>query len=200
MKLSLSGGMKSQRLLIFIQDSSQTDGRGLTGLVFNTASLAASYVRPGSARQAITLATQTVTGAYSSGGFVEIDATNMKGWYRFDPPDAALASGVPNVGIVLHGATNMAQVNLEIQLLNAAVCYGTVTTGGTTTSIPTSALVPPTSVVDQFKGRVVIFDLDTTTTNLRGQATDITANTTGGVLTVGLLTTAPASGDTFVIV
>lgn len=204
MKLSLSGGMTSHRALIFIQDSSQTDGRGLTGLVFNSAGLTGSYVRPGAARQAITLATQTVTGAYSSGGFVQIDATNMPGWYRFDIPDAALATGARSVGIVLRGATNMAQVNIEIQLLNAAVGYGTVATGtlGPPSTITISALAPAATVTDQFRGRVVIFDLDTTTANLRGQASDITANTTGvsAVLTVSGLTTAPASGDTFVIV
>jgi hypothetical protein len=202
MKLSLSGGMTSHRALIFIQDSSQTDGRGLTGLVWNSPSIAASYVRPGAARQPITLATQTVTGAYSSGGFVQIDATNMPGWYRFDIPDAALASGARSVGIVLRGAANMAQVNLEVQLLNAAVGYG-IASGGTLgppSTITTSALIPATTVIDQFKGRVVIFDLDTATPALRGQAADVTTNTTGGVLTVSALTTAPASGDTFVIV
>lgn len=79
------------------------------------------------------------------------------------------------------------------------VVRGTCTTGGATTSIPTSALDPAASVADQFKGRVVVFDKDTTTAALRGQATDITASTSGGVLTVTALTTAPASGDTFVI-
>ena len=47
---------------------------------------------------------------------------------------------------------------------------------------------------------VVIFDRTTTTAALRNQATDITASTSGGVLTVTALTTAPSSGDTFVIV
>lgn len=55
------------------------------------------------------------------------------------------------------------------------------------------------SATDQFKGRIVTFLADTTTAALRGQATDITASTAGGVLTVTALTTAPASGDTFVI-
>ena len=77
---------------------------------------------------------------------------------------------------------------------------GVVTTGGSTTSITTSSLDPAAAVTDQFKGRVVIFDRDTTTANLRGQASDITASTAGGTLTVTALTTAPASGDTFRIV
>lgn len=77
--------------------------------------------------------------------------------------------------------------------------YGTVTTGATTTSIPTSSLSPAASVADQFKGRIVTFAQDTTTAALRGQSTDITASTAGGTLTVTALTTAPASGDTFAI-
>ena len=87
--------------------------------------------------------------------------------------------------------------------LNAAakgIVLGTVTSGATTTSIPTSSLNPTATATDQFKGRIVIFRSDTTTTNLRGQATDITASTSGGTLTVSALSHAPASGDVFVIV
>ena len=61
---------------------------------------------------------------------------------------------------------------------------------------------PATSVADQVKGRIVIFDYDTTTAALRGQATDITASSASATptLTVTALTTAPVSGDTFTIV
>src|SRR5262245_15376305 len=76
---------------------------------------------------------------------------------------------------------------------------GVCTTGGSATSIATSSLVPAVTVADQLKGRIVIFDDNTTTAALRGQATDITANTSGGVLTVTALTTAPASGDVFFV-
>lgn len=78
-----------------------------------------------------------------------------------------------------------------------AIVRGVVTTGGTTSSIPTSSLNPAASVADQFRGRIVIFDRATASANLRGQATDITASTAGGTLTVTALTNAPASGDTF---
>lgn len=80
------------------------------------------------------------------------------------------------------------------------IVRGTVGSASTTTSIVTSSLDPAAAVTDQFKDRVVIFDRTTTTVNLRGQAKDITASTSGGVLTVTALTTAPVSGDTFVIV
>tara|TARA_R110000868_G_scaffold347782_1_gene608739 strand:+ start:90 stop:1088 length:999 start_codon:yes stop_codon:yes gene_type:complete len=77
--------------------------------------MTASYCLPLAARSAITLATQTTTGAHSDGGFVEVDATNMPGVYRFDLPDAAVASG-RSVVVYLHGATNQAQTVLEIEL------------------------------------------------------------------------------------
>lgn len=80
-----------------------------------------------------------------------------------------------------------------------AITRGTVNTGASTTSIPTSSLDPSPTVNDQFKGLILSFDKDTTTAALRGQKTDITASTSGGTLTVTALTTAPVSGDTFTI-
>jgi len=82
--------------------------------------------------------------------------------------------------------------------LQAVECV--VDVGASATSIPTSSQDPAASVTDQWKGRIVIFKRDTTTAALRGQATDITANTAGGTLTVTALTTVPVSGDTFIIV
>ncbi len=115
MKLSIKAGSTSQTVNVFIQDSSSTTGAGLTGLVYNSGSLTAYYSLPAAAATAITLATQTVTGAWSSGGFVEISSAHMPGWYRFDVPDAALASGRFS-SIHLFGATNMAPVPIEIEL------------------------------------------------------------------------------------
>jgi len=115
-KQSVTKGATSQIHYVWIRDSSSTVGAGLTGLAFNSGSLVASYVRPGAARSAITLATQTVTGAFSSGGFVEVDATNMPGLYRLDPPDAVFASGVDSAIVMLKGATNMEPCVIEYEL------------------------------------------------------------------------------------
>lgn len=128
-KLTIPKDSTSRIEYVFIRDSSLSTGLGLTGLVFNTASLAASYARAGAARVAITLATQTVTGGFSSGGFVEVDATNMPGLYRFDPPDAAFATGVDHVVIMLKGASNMEPVLLEYQL---GIDVNTTQVGGAT--------------------------------------------------------------------
>lgn len=115
MKLQIKAGSTSQTIQVFIQDSSSTTGAGKTDLVYNTSGLTAYYALPRAAAQQISLATMTVTGAYSSGGFVAIDGTNMPGWYRFDLPDAALASG-RFVGIHLQGAAGMAPLPIEIEL------------------------------------------------------------------------------------
>jgi len=72
---------------------------------------------------------------------------------------------------------------------------GTVGSGSTTTTIVSGL----TTSADQFNGRIVTFTTDTTTTALQGQSTDITDTDGSGNLTVTALTTAPVSGDTYVI-
>lgn len=78
---------------------------------------------------------------------------------------------------------------------------GNATTPSTTQFTP-SSITPAGAAADQFKGRIIIFDNDTATAALRGQATDITANSNAStpLFTFTALTTAPASGDTFSIV
>ena len=80
---------------------SETIYLGVTGLTHLTSGLSASYVRTGSARVGFSLASQTVTGAWSSGGFVEIDAVNMPGMYRIDIPNAAFSSGASSVTVAI---------------------------------------------------------------------------------------------------
>lgn len=81
----------SQRVRIFIKDS--TTFMGKTGLLFSTAGLAFAYSNgPSDTAHDIALVTQTVGGAWASGGFVEVDATKEPGWYQFDIPDAILSS------------------------------------------------------------------------------------------------------------
>lgn len=117
MKLQIVKAKTSKSVDIFIRDTSVTTGAGLTGLVYNSGSLTAYYHRPGSAAAAITLATlASATAAWSSGGFIAVDGTNMPGLYRLDLPDAVLATGVDEVVVMLKGATNMEPVVLEIQL------------------------------------------------------------------------------------
>lgn len=83
---SFPAGSTSQTITIRIHDAAT--GRAKTDLVFNTANLVISYYTATGAVTAITLVTQTATGAWASGGFVHKDG----GDYRLDIPNAALAS------------------------------------------------------------------------------------------------------------
>lgn len=74
-----------------------------------------------------------------------------------------------------------------------------VGTGSTTTNVVISSLIPAATVTDQFKGKALHFPRTTTTANLRGQTTRILNSTSGGDLSVTLLTTAPVNGDIAII-
>jgi hypothetical protein len=119
-KFSILAGSTSQSINIFIASSSSTTGGGLTGLVYNTSGLTAYYSFTGTnaGSTSITLATlAAVNSAYSSGGFKEIDSTNMPGTYRLDLPNAVLAASKgQTVTIYLQGAANLAPLVIEIEL------------------------------------------------------------------------------------
>jgi len=117
-KLSIPAGTTSKRIGIFIQDSSSTTGAGLSGLVFNTSGLKCySWIDTdgNAAGTAQTLATATL-GTWTTIGFVEKDATNMKGMYEFGIPNALIAAGVKWAILYFYGATNMAPLVLEIEV------------------------------------------------------------------------------------
>jgi len=118
MKLQIVKATTSQRVGIFVQDSSATDGSGLAGLLFNTASLAWYYWREDEGNvnaTVVNLATAT-RGTWATGGFIEKDATNLPGFYEISIPNLALATGADWVVMRLGGAANMAPLTLEIQL------------------------------------------------------------------------------------
>ena len=103
---------------------------GATGLTFATSGLAAYYVRNQSAPVAITLVTQTPTGAWTSGGFAEISSSLVPGVYRLDVPNAAFAAGASDVTIVVRGASGT----------NGAVLTVTLSSGGLTAAQTAAAV------------------------------------------------------------
>ena len=114
MKLKITAGTTSKLARIFIQDSSATDGSGLTGLVYNSAGLTWYWIQDGDAAPtAVTPATATV-GTWTSGGFAEVDSISMPGVYELGLPDVSIdAHGTTHM--LLKGATNMAPVAIEIE-------------------------------------------------------------------------------------
>ena len=115
-----------------------------------------------------------------------------------------------NVGNVTGtAAVNASQVNgnatsaTNLAITTRDVLRGTVTTGGNTTSIPTSALTGATvGSVNQFGNRTILFDSNTTTTGLQGAVASISASTNSATptFTVSTLPASPVSGDTFSII
>lgn len=117
-KREILAGVTDQTIDVFIQDSSSTVGAGLTGLVFDTASLVCYYRKGATGTPtALTLATQTVGGAHSDGGFVAVDGTNCPGQYRLDLSDTIVATA-GMVTLYLRGATNMAPCLVEIEVVS----------------------------------------------------------------------------------
>jgi len=104
---------------------------GATGLTFATSGLAAYYVRNQAAPVAITLVTQTATGAWTSGGFAEISSSLVPGVYRLDVPNAAFAAGASDVTIVVRGASGT----------NGAVLTVTLSSGGLTSAQTAAAVL-----------------------------------------------------------
>jgi hypothetical protein len=151
MKFKLKKGTTSKFINVFLQDSSVTTGAALTGLTSASPGLTAYYYREGAAAAiAIPLVTMTA-GTWTSGGFIQVDATNMPGYYQVGIPDAALLTGASSVVVMLKGATNMAPCLAEIQLVTenyddavaSLVASYDATIASLTEQIPTST--PPLS-------------------------------------------------------
>lgn len=164
-------------------------------------------------------------GAFANPNAGATNATEIaNGWYKvtLDATDTntegilavrGAVATVDDVGIayLVVKATNAGLTALPdsvaIAKTGGAIARGTVTTGGSTTSVPTSVLTIAGSagtgvVADQFKGRTVLFDGDTTTAGLRGASAAISASSASNTptLTVGALPATPASGDLFSII
>lgn len=119
------------------------------------------------------------------------------GMYFLDLTAAEMAART--VALIVKTSSSGAKTTPMVLYPEVGMVAGVVGASATTTSVPTSSLLPASSAADQFKGRTVVFDADTATAQLRGQGTKIVSNTSGGILTVDALTVAPASGDVFKI-
>jgi hypothetical protein len=113
----MPGGSTSETVLLEIRANNNNPA---TGLAFNTAGLVVRYTRPGAAPVSITLVSQTNTGAWVSGGFNEVDATNCPGLYRLDLPNAAIAVGVDQCMISFHGYSASSSSYFSFQLGNVS--------------------------------------------------------------------------------
>jgi hypothetical protein len=119
--ITIAPGSTSQSIELYL---------GATGLTASTAGLSARYNRTRTASVDIPLVARTIAQAWTSGGFAEVDSTNMPGVYRLDIPDAALAAGADDVTIVVRGASGT----------NGAVMTVKLSSGGLTSAQTASAV------------------------------------------------------------
>ena len=174
-KFTFPPGTTSKRVLVFIRDTSQTAAaKGLTGLVYNSSGLKMYYAREDDGNaggNAVTLASATL-GTWTSGGFKEKDSTNMPGVYEIGLPNAMLASGSEWVSAMLYGATDMEDVNLEIQLDDLSGG------GGGSAAVPGSKMGPYIIQAGTTSKRIEIFVPNTASTT-GGGLTGLTYNSSG---------------------
>ena len=105
-------GSTNKSVDLYIIDS--TDGTPETGVLHNTAGIDLKYRREGSAVVSVTEVTlAALTTVHTDGGFLEIG----NGSYRFDPPDAAYATGADKVTF-FGTVTGMVILPVEIQLVD----------------------------------------------------------------------------------
>ena len=203
-KFILPTRITKRPLRLFIQDSSKTDGSGLTGLVFNSAGLTACWIRLGlSSTVTVPLVTMTL-GTWVSGGFVEVDATNMPGLYEFGAPDDMLGPTGGDEGeavvLMLKGAADMVPVVSEIQLETSWDEIGTrqiiTDFSPTVTSFDTGL---SSSVNDFHNGSLLIF-----TSGVNQGINRLIIDYDGGasrkITLAPPLETAPATDDEFIII
>ena len=105
--ITIAPGSTSQSIELYL---------GSTGLTASTSGLSARYNRTRTASVSIPLVARTIAQAWTSGGFAEVDATNMPGVYRLDLPDAALAAGADDVTVVVRGASGTNGAVMTVKL------------------------------------------------------------------------------------
>lgn len=96
---SIKAGSTSVSIMIFFAANSTVSGQsyvggGKTGITSGSPDLLFYYCLPAASAVNVAITDLAATNsAWSSGGIKEISAANMPGWYRFDIPNAAIASG-----------------------------------------------------------------------------------------------------------
>jgi len=115
-KFEIPAGATSKLVRVFVQNSLVTTNAGLTGLTSGSSGLTCYSIRECDSSTAVVSLSGGTVGTWSSGGFKEVDATNMPGLYEVGIPNAAIASGSKSVVLFLRGATNMSDTPVEFEL------------------------------------------------------------------------------------
>jgi hypothetical protein len=133
--------------ILLVQNAgSVAPGDPILGLAFGTTNLQAYYrIPPAGSVTAITLATQTVGGAYSSGGFVQLDSVHMPGAYRLDIPNACFAA-TGECNIMISGAAAGTAGTLEPHFIKCIVGDAMGVSAALIATVPAESLPAVASV------------------------------------------------------
>lgn len=157
--ITIAPGSTSQSIELYL---------GATGLTASTSGLSARYNRTRTASVSIPLVARTIAQAWTSGGFAEVDATNMPGVYRLDLPDAALAAGADDVTVVVRGASGT----------NGAVMTVKLSSGGLTSAQTASAVWDAATASYTSNGS---FGLNVLRADQQNKAGNVTLHSSGNV-------------------
>lgn len=104
---------------------------------------------------------------------------------------------MPQAKVDVYSLTSFPDSAIRLEQSARSIVTGIVISATSTEITP--LVSPAPTDVDQYKDRVLVFNVDTLTTGLRGKAVRITGSAIGGVLTVESLPTTPQAADTFTI-
>lgn len=149
-------GVGSTGVIVYVVLRDKTTGDEMTGLAYNSAGAKASYTRPKQAAVEITLASQTPTGDWVSGGFCEISSTLARGLYRLDLPDGAAALGADYALPAIFFSGVRAEVVLVLLDIMPDVIQGLVVSDATNNAT-TFKTDLPSSTTDAYKSGWLVF-------------------------------------------
>lgn len=177
-----------------------TGGALLSNLVFNSPGASCYYVRPRGTPVQIPLVTlASAQAAHADGGFIAIDNAipALRGLYRLDLPDAALAAGESSVVVgISFDDTEPTLVEVLLDPLPAVISGAVVDDVGNTASTFKTDLTEAS--VDAYKNLWLLW----LSGALANEAKPVTAfNPTTDFVTVSPAFSAePAAGDAFVFI
>src|SRR3990167_8871740 len=114
MTISRQVGTLQECYPVFIQDATVSTGLGLPNLTISTFS--SYYYRSDmTSTSSVTLVSTGTLGTWSSGQFLQINSTFMRGWYQFCLPNGIFAAG-STCAIHLYGHPSMAPAPILIDI------------------------------------------------------------------------------------
>jgi len=165
-----------------------TDGTPATGLTFATSGLSINYFRTDTGSMPIAPVTQTASGAWVAGGFVEVNSATAPGLYRLDLLNGVAATGAASVGLSIKG-TGLKPYSAAVWLVPDRKVWATI---GSSPSRYLIRLTGPTVGAGQLLRRQLQV-ITGAASNERVTIVDCAAN--GDVVLSPPLSVAPDVGD-----